>query len=1134
MGKFSAAGKTQSALMSDLERIAQAEANLPVEPQQEAAVEQAPVNPAAFQQTAQDPTINLATAEELPGQFEQLQQQDPQQQLEANLQEEQRQAIPNIRERWKNVPTPAPIQSATASADVDGGIINRANRMAKAVESGGITPPVSLRNTPGFEVAQQGGTGVEIADTIAQEKEGSIQGAIARIGAVNQTDPRNPQVDPDFVKAGSLVTENIIMGLAGGGADVDVQTEADPIAAALGQEPELTFSDEKKPIKRVAKQQANAQIGQDIALEYQRLKGNPNPEKIPPKEAETLGDAFKMMWAAQNKDLVNVTRDPETNQKYLELTPTGEDVLAKGQADRKRLFPTKNVRPAKTPIRGGQLPGDTGQNVVRKVQGGVGKQDFSPAIKDAMRNLANVPNVVDKQRMRILYATALPILAASNDPTAFDSWQAKINNIGSDKRAKYEVKSGPEGAAAEMQKAAFKLAQEVQSIATERNGANYLSYAVQGFQGRISPQQGKFNPTTSKAVRFVTRNAVPAPAKPGSRVEYNLRQMYAMMLVPGADAKLPDAREIAFDGFAPTIEKWAGRLEQALQMTDAEAETISQAIEQGVALTDPNFPVVKGLQLDPEQDAELISAIEKKGEDGPHFIDGIIDAAKYLKASRAKQTYHSYFNAYIDGKTNGIASNGIQMGISQTAKQTGVIRDSKEDYLDDPGDVRAVLNNTLIEMVDTNGFDGNVSEFSSELSAVAKAVFSHRDLNKKTTMTFGYGKEVETFGQDMYETAMLLKTDPSQIKNPEMRAEFIAAIPEVENRMPNSKDFGDTLMTIYGPALESVMSKEALATRAIMRGAAMMHAATNQLMSIKGPTGMDLNFGRDVRVAEGVEESSYRIRGGDIAGGEQEFFAQHQTSEPTSAAARRYTNEETGEVTEHAGDFAYGGSVVGPVQALDAATVALSSSGKSWNRMKQASGGNPYLHTIYDAFKADAMGYDVVLEEVNQNWLNTSMDWSYLEETQKAVKESMANWKQEMSNRDPKEKVSDNERAYMDYILQVHYSTNNKPYMKNFISKVGTAASFKGIGKDPFKEANSMAKAMQQVGYDFRDPPETATVQQLRTFVNILEGMLNTQTRLSKAIEHTNNNKKRLKQEILQKGYKTKSGRTIALQYYAH
>ena len=42
------------------------------------------------------------------------------------------------------------------------------------------------------------------------------------------------------------------------------------------------------------------------------------------------------------------------------------------------------------------------------------------------------------------------------------------------------------------------------------------------------------------------------------------------------------------------------------------------------------------------------------------------------------------------------------------------------------------------------------------------------------------------------------------------------------------------------------------------------------------------------------------------------------------------------------------------------------------------SGGNPYMHTIYDAFKADANGFDVVVEEVNKNWMEAASKWSYL------------------------------------------------------------------------------------------------------------------------------------------------------------
>ena len=1057
---------------------------------------------------------------------------DEQQQFEADLGEQQRQSIPNLRDRWKGVSIPDPVNTATASSNADGGIINRANKMAQTVAEGGIVPPVSLANTEGFVPAKEGAAGMEVADAIAADKEGSIQAAVNRVNAVDNTNPRSPTVDPDFIKAGSIVTENMIMEFAGGDANADIETEIDPIAEAQGVEAQPRLESDKK-ITRVAKQQGNAQIGQQIAQEYQRLKGEEVPAKIPAKEAESLGDAFKMMWAAQNPDLVNVTRDPVTRQNYLELTPQGEDVLAQGKFDRKRLFPSKNVKPAKTPLKAGQLPGDTGQNVVKGVQGGVGKQDFGKTLKEAMRNLANVPNVVDPQRLKILYATALPILQNLQNPETFNDWRATINNVGSDKVAKYAALHGETVAEAEIKKVAFKLAQEIQSVAQNRSGANYLSYAIQGFQGRISPQQSKFNPTTSKAVRFVTRNAVKAPAKPGSRVEANLRQMYAMMLVKGADGLLPDQREIKLEAALPKLEEWGDRILETLQMSDADVDAISQAIEQGVALTDPNFPQIGGLNLDPSQDKDLIKLIKDKGEDGPHFIDGVIDASKYAKAKRAGQTYHSGFNAYIDGKTNGIASNGIQMGNSKTARQTGVIRESSTDYLDEHGDVREVLKEELLTQINETGFGGEVSEFSSELNAVARAVFNHRDLNKKTTMTFGYGKEIDTFGSDMYDTAKFLEQDPSQIKDPAMREAFLAAMPEVEERLGNAKDFGDTLMTIYGPALESVMSPEALQTRAIMRGAAILHAATNQLMAIKGPTGMDLHFGRDTRIAEGVETSKYRLRGSKIADGEKEFTSAHQTTEPTSAAARSYEQAD-GSITEQAGDFAYGGSVVGPVQALDAATVGLSSSGKSWNRLRQASGNNPYMHTIYDAFKTDAMGYDVILEEVNQNWLDASMEWSYLKETKKAVDEKMPKWWKEVNARDPKEKLKDNERAFMDFILRPEMTDKGDVSMKNFYKKIGTAGSFEKRGIKHFEQMTVMADAMRKVGYDWKQPPAEPTVEQLKVFVSLLEVMLKTQSRLGNAINFTEGRKKELKKEILAKGHKTRSGRVIPLQYYAH
>ena len=474
------------------------------------------------------------------------------------------------------------------------------------------------------------------------------------------------------------------------------------------------------------------------------------------------------------------------------------------------------------------------------------------------------------------------------------------------------------------------------------------------------------------------------------------------------------------------------------------------------------------------------------------------------------------------------------MGNSKTARQTGVLRWSNEDYLDQPGDVRAELKKTLLEQLDTNGFKGDVSEYASELNTVARAVFSHRQLNKDTTMTFGYGKEIDTFSKNMLETYDELKANPSLIDNRQgLRDAFIAAYPEIDERFPGGENFGDTMMTIYKPALTDVMSPEALATRAIMRASAVLHAATNTLMSIEGPTGLPLNFGRDMQIEGGGTETAYKIRGSEVKGGVQEFKAAHQVSEPSSAAARTYASED-GDANVTPGDFAYGGSVVGPVQALDASTVAQTASGKSWNRLKQASGNNPYIHTIYDAFKADAMGFDVVLEEVNQNWLDTSMRWSYLKETRKSTLDMMENWRKEIGKRNPNEELSDNEASYMNFILKMETNAQGKPSMKNFFTKIGTAGDFARKKIDHGKAQKQMAKNMASAGYDWTDPPAKPTVRQLKEFVETLNAQLNIYKRLDGAINFTEQQKKELRKEIMEQGYKTRSGRRIALQYYAH
>ena len=78
--------------------------------------------------------------------------------------------------------------------------------------------------------------------------------------------------------------------------------------------------------------------------------------------------------------------------------------------------------------------------------------------------------------------------------------------------------------------------------------------------------------------------------------------------------------------------------------------------------------------------------------------------------------------------------------------------------------------------------------------------------------------------------------------------------------------------------------------------------------------------------------------------------------------------------------------------------------------------GNPYLHTIYDAFKMDANGYDTVLEEVNQNWLDATMKWNYLDETRKATTEAIGMWREK------------NTPKHTQHLSLIHISEPTRPY----------------------------------------------------------------------------------------------------------
>ena len=361
--------------------------------------------------------------------------------------------------------------------------------------------------------------------------------------------------------------------------------------------------------------------------------------------------------------------------------------------------------------------------------------------------------------------------------------------------------------------------------------------------------------------------------------------------------------------------------------------------------------------------------------------------------------------------------------------------------------------------------------------------------------------------------------------------EFSTNVGALEKGMGSRQMLVDTLHGKYVAGLEQALDKNALKSRALMRSAAYLFALSNEIFTIKSATGFELAIGgTEATGAEGSTE--YAIKGEGLGDRGRRIKAIEYGTEVTSSALKRRADE-SGEGVGEVGGHAYGGSVPAPVQSLDAATVALTASKDSWKRLRAASNGNPYLHTIYDAFKVDAMGYDVVLEEVNKNWLYSGMKWSYLEETQKSLDDLRTTFNEKYGKRSNSEPLTEGEARQMVWFLEMAPSKKGKPYPKNLYNKMSKLIEVPdGATSEVRREmggeaANRIKEAMKRVGYDVYSPPANPTVGHLKAFMKAFSDEIQLAPRLGRMIKETNANKEKLAKKIKSDGNKV-------YQYYAH
>ena len=976
---------------------------------------------------------------------------------------------------------PDPDAVGSSNAMPNGDIEGRAARLAEDVASGAI---------------YLGGT------TAAADQDNKLNSLLNNTNALDggNNDSGKPRMTPLFAKVLTYVTEDALSQTSFGKNE---EGQFDPM--------DQVTDDQLMGTGAFSKADGNRRLGREIHRAHQRIINEQQQRPtdaytdLSPDDAFLLGDIAKELYYqgmnrqyGENVFLNRQTPDANVQgeQVMFEVTDTGSSLLRQGNTLRKKLLPKDHVRPLKTPPVDGMLGGELGR-ITRSVTQRVfvpGDAVHAAELNEAMRNYSQVAHVVDPQRLKILLATAMPALSSPNNP------YRSINHIGEDKmnefvaRQKIAQSQGrriipdPNDS---MRAIENDLAQALYGITLDRKGANYLTFYLQGATGRIAVQQTNFDPTTKKSVRFVTRSVIPTIINKGSRFDKALRQMYAMALVKGADSLVPSAREKALAEAEGSLYNKGVRLRTALAaISDSQVEKVADAIAAGMPLSDPNFPQMPALQLDPnnESDANLMAEIQKKGEDGQAYIDGLIDFANYKEAMDAGKPYHTYFNAYIDGKTNGLAGNGMQLGDMETARRTGVIRSGTSPFfLDDDQDIRDVLENTLIDLSVKSEYEAFPKDDWPEVYEIAQIVYGNRGLNKTTSMTFGYGKNVEGFKQDIEEFMLIMQGEgtPEAQRLNELMSIF-------DSKSSSKGDLIDAIHSHYDAALREVLGEDTMPSRNIMRGAAFLHSIANELFTINGPTGSKLNMGGMMSTgAKKGEATPLKIFvDGKLTTPKSQVYGE----EATSAAPKFRTDPITGEQSTEVGGTSWGAAIPIPVQSIDAATVARLASDKGgyWKDIKQRSQNpkqQPYVFPIYDAFKMDAASYDAVLKDVNKAWIDINFQWSYLKQTQNSLRKLKQSLNEKFKN--PNRVLVGNERAMMDYLFSNYITKSGNPVL-NINNKLGQVMYPVPKGDEIFTEVTSLQRDMVDNGFtkftavggggnDIINPNTELTVRDLKT-----------------------------------------------------
>ena len=815
-------------------------------------------------------------------------------------------------------------------------------------------------------------------------------------GATVKTPEGFYNINPEFAKLISLVTEDHIPTSFMGAPEEMYEEDFNP------ETPSGIKQKEINPVESAGKLGRNIHQWWDNSQQFNQGE---RPAPMSEQQAKDLGAWAIQAYQLSNPDMVETAIDPETGGVRYKMTPKGEAEFARSEPTRKDIFnikfPPLHARP-----QDGQFPeslsGLRPQFRKKKSMGELGN------VEEAIRNQSRVNHVVDKRRSRIAAAMIIPTMfRRAGQPD--DIW-GDLFGVGQQQLARVFIKetklNGKSPQDAEMTAVNIinakkkDLAKELMAIVQNSDMPNYLTYAVQTLTARQHAQQTDFNPTRNKVVRFVARGQTPTRITKGSESYNNMWQILALNLLNDKqtskglnDLLMPAEREAESRRMAAEWYKMGEAVEAILEEAVPEAifNKMVTAFKGGMGLNDPNFPKSNLRSLGERLPPNVLQLVKDKGEDGPMALESLIELKHFVDNIREKGEHYSNLNAFIDGKTNGIANAAMVLGNRKLAFNTGVLRPDEatwavQDEQGNPFDVRDAMafdiTNRVDEMVKpVTVQDGSVagSDEINTLREVLGEMGKYKPLNKAISMIFPYGKELEGMIKEVTDHFTdKMGDDPL----------FKANVDFLESRGVSMENQMEQVHANVVQSLFTIFGDDTFTGRSVMRNSSFLMAAMDKNLAITGPVGATINLGGD-KFDMSKSKTSKVMANNKETGDTSTLMTQVTPSYQSSAAGKGSS----------IGGHGRARSVVIPVHAIDAGISIRTFSGKSWEKIvaKYDNESDAYLSQIYDAYKVDPTNFKVVETEVNKNFEDIALnEFDYFQRAYEATVKAQSEFQTEM------------------------------------------------------------------------------------------------------------------------------------------